>query len=189
MITTEKKYLSPEEYLKIERDAVTKSEYYKGEMFAMSGAGLNHNKITTNIIRELGSELKNTDCSIFGSDMRIKVSEKGLFTYPDVSIVKSEIELYDEITDTILNPVVILEVLSKSTQRYDRGGKFMLYKEIDSLEEYILVSQNEIKIEHYIRQNVSDWHKTEINNTEQEIFLKSISCSIKVSDVYFKVYF
>ena len=121
--------------------------------------------------------------------MRIKVSEKGLFTYPDVSIVKSEIELYDEITDTILNPVVILEVLSKSTQRYDRGGKFMLYKEIDSLEEYILVSQNEIKIEHYIRQNVSDWHKTEINNTEQEIFLKSISCSIKVSDVYFKVNF
>ena len=189
MITTEKKYLSPEEYLKIERDAVTKSEYYKGEMFAMSGSTVNHNIISGNIFAALHIQLNNSDFIVFTGDVKICVSENGLFTYPDVSVISSNIIYYDESKDVVMNPVVIFEVLSKSTQRYDRGGKFMLYKEIDSLEEYILVSQNEIKIEHYTRQNVSDWHKTEINNTEQEIFLKSISCSIKVSDVYFKINF
>ena len=189
MITTEKKYLSPEEYLKIERDALTKSEYYKGEMFAMSGSSVNHNIISGNIFADLHRQLNNSDFIVFTGDVKICVSENGFFTYPDVSVISSNIIYYDESKDVVMNPVVIFEVLSKSTHRYDRGGKFMLYREIDSLEEYILVSQNEIKIEHYTRQNGSDWHRTEINNIEEEIVLRSIRCIIKVSDVNLKVNF
>ena len=102
--------------------------------------------------------------------MRVNVSEKGLFTYPDVSVVKGEVELYDDFTDTILNPILLIEVLSKSTQYYDKGGKFDLYKNIKTLEEYILVSQDEVKIQHFNRQNESDWTLTEIKKKKVRLF-------------------
>ncbi len=184
MLTKEKKYISPEEYLKSEREAETKSEYYDGEVFSMSGASLRHNIITTNVLATLYNKLKNTSCRPFGSDMRINVSDDGLFTYPDISVVCGEIEFYDDETDTILNPVVIFEVLSKSTHNYDRGGKFKLYRDIKSLKEYILISQDSINIEHYQKQTDGKWLLNEIKTIEPPLNLDSIESKLNITDIY-----
>lgn len=184
MLTKEKKYISPEEYLKSEREADTKNEYYDGEVFAMSGASLKHNIIAGNIFANLHSKLKNTSCRPFGSDMRINVSENGLFTYPDISIVWGEIEFYDSETETILNPVVIFEVLSKSSHNYDRGGKFKLYRDIKSMKEYILVAQDSVNIEHYQKQPDGKWLLDEIRILDSELILDSIECKININDIY-----
>lgn len=152
MLTKEKKYISAEEYLKSEREAETKNEYYDGEVFAMTGASLNNNIISTNILGSLFNKLKDSSCRPFGSDMRINVSENGLFTYPDISVVCGNMEFYDDETDTLLNPVVIFEVLSISNHNYDRGGKFNLYRDIKTLKDYVLVTQDSVNIEHYQRQ-------------------------------------
>ncbi len=184
MFTKEKKYISPEEYLKSEREAETKSEYYDGEVFAMSGASLKHNIISGNIFADLHAKLKNTSCKPFGSDMRINVSESGLFTYPDISVVCGEIEFYDNTTDSILNPVVIFKVLSKSTNNYDRGGKFKLYRDIKSLKEYILVAQYSVNIEHYQKQLDGKWLLNEIKIIEAELNIDSIECKLNISDFY-----
>lgn len=184
MLTKEKKYISPEDYLKSEREAETKSEYYDGEVFAMSGASLKHNIITTNILGSLFNKLKNTPCRPFGSDMRVNVSDNGLFTYPDISVVCGEMEFYDNETDTLLNPVVIFEVLSKSTHNYDRGGKFKLYRDVRSLKEYILVAQDSINVEHYQKQPDGKWLLNEIRILESELAIDSIECKLNISDIY-----
>jgi Uma2 family endonuclease len=189
MITTKKKYLSPEDYLKIERDALTKSEYYKGEMFAMSGTSVNHNIISGNIFAKLHNMLAISNSIVLSADVKICVSENGLFTYPDVSVVSGNILFFDDSKDVVLIPVIIFEVLSPSTQNYDRGGKFQLYRDIKSLKEYILVSQSEIRIEHYHKLDESEWLLTEAKKYEEIINLNSINCSIKVSDIYAKVKF
>ena len=184
MLTKEKKYISAEEYLKSEREAETKNEYYDGEVFSMSGASLNHNIITTNILGSLFNKLKDSPCRPFGSDMRINVSENGLFTYPDISVVCGNMEFYDDETDTLLNPVVIFEVLSKSTHNYDRGGKFKLYRDIKTLKEYVLVTQDSVNIEHYQRQPDGKWLLNEIRILESELIIDSIKCKLNISDIY-----
>ncbi|HXK03033.1 MAG TPA: Uma2 family endonuclease, partial [Verrucomicrobiae bacterium] len=124
MSTQAKNYLTPEQYLEIERKAEVKSEYYQGEMFAMSGASLSHNVILANAIRELGQQLRSKPCSVLPSDMRVFIQATGLYTYPDAVVVCGEPKLQDKHFDTLLNPAVILEVLSPSTEAYDRGRKF-----------------------------------------------------------------
>ena len=161
-----KTLLTPEEYLAIERKAEIKHEYFAGEMFAMVGASKRHNLITANIIRVLGNQLLERPCNVYPSDMRVKVNATGKYTYPDV-VVACAVEKFDDAeNDTLLNPVVIIEVLSESTEAYDRGKKFEQYQNIESLTEYLLIAQDPYRIEQYVRQNNREWRYSEYHNSE-----------------------
>ncbi|OQY58172.1 MAG: hypothetical protein B6245_13195, partial [Desulfobacteraceae bacterium 4572_88] len=149
--------LTEKEYLEIERQAEYKSEYFEGQMFAMSGASEAHNLIVANLIFTLILQLKNTPCRIYPSDMRVKVRENGLYTYPDVIVVCDEAKFDDEHQDTLTNPLLIIEVLSKSTEAYDRGSKFAMYRKLGSLAEYLLVDPSRPQAEQYVRQEENRW--------------------------------
>ncbi len=151
-LQSEKKYINSEEYLEAERKAEFRSEYFDGEIFAMSGASRKHNIIVFNLSGILYRQLRNRNCEAYSSDMRVKVSSAGLYTYPDVAIVCGKPLFDDAHLDTLLNPAVIIEVLSESTEHYDRGGKFKNYRTLESLSDYLLIAQNTVSVEHYIRQ-------------------------------------
>ena len=153
MATNSKPFLSPEEYLEMERRAETKSEYWRGQMYAMSGATRNHVRITTNLIAALHQRLRGTKCNVYGPDLRVHVPATGLCTYPDVIVTCGEEKFLDVHFDTLENPLVIIEVLSDSTQNYDRGGKFFNYRSLASLAEYLTVAQDEPLVEHFVRQH------------------------------------
>jgi Uma2 family endonuclease len=153
MSTQSKPYLTPEQYLEIERKAEFKSEYYQGEMFAMPGARLAHIQIVANASGELRQQLRGRDCQPLSSDMRVCVSEDGFYTYPDVVVVCGKPQFIDGTLDTLLNPTVIIEVLSDSTEAYDRGKKFELYRPLESLAEYVLISSRRVSVERFTRQN------------------------------------
>ncbi len=175
------------EYLDRERAAEYKSEFFRGEMFAMTGASRNHNLIATNLIRELSSQLKKTPCRVYPSDMRLKVEKTGLYTYPDVMVVCGEHRFADrEAKDTLVNPEVIVEVLSDSTEKYDRGDKFAHYRRIDSLKEYLLISQKKPKIECYFKSGSGLWTLMETDDTCSEIRLGSIECTLSLEELYDK---
>jgi len=180
--------ISEDEYLKQEISSEIKSEYFRGEVFAMAGASMEHNLIVANIIIELGLQLKNKPCRVYPSDMRLKVEKTGLYTYPDVMVVcdKKE-EFVDNKKNTLLNPDVIIEVLSDSTESYDRGEKFFNYRQLDSLKEYVLVWQKRQKIEKYSRVNSTMWTLTETDEQNQAILLDSIGCTLDMANVYDKV--
>lgn len=187
MSTQKIKKLTPEEYLDIERNAECKSEYYNGEMFALAGASYVHNRITRNISKALGLQLKGTKCEEFQSDLKIKEKISGLFTYPDIVVICGEPEFYDEEKDVVVNPTVIMEVLSKSTETYDRGFKFELYRRINTLKDYFMVSQDKISIEYYSRNDDDSWILKEFKDLNQNIEMKSIGCILELKDVYYKV--
>lgn len=187
MSSQRKTLLTPEEYLAAERKAETRSEYFAGEVFAMVGASKRHNLIAANIIRVLGNQLLERACNVYPSDMRVKVSATGKYTYPDV-VVACEPELFDDAeNDTLLNPVVIIEVLSASTEAYDRGKKFEQYQQIASLTEYILVAQEPYRIEQYVRQNDKEWRYSEYHAVGEVIKISVIGCEIALKDAYAKV--
>lgn len=187
MSTQKIKKLTPEEYLEIERNAEFKSEYYNGEMFALAGASYVHNRITRNISKALGLQLKGKVCEEFQSDLKIKEKISGLFTYPDVVVIRGEPEFYDDEKDVVVNPAVIMEVLSKSTETYDRGFKFELYRRIETLKDYFMVSQDKISIEYYTRNDDDSWTLKEFKKINQNIEIKSIGCILELKDVYYKV--
>ena len=145
-------FLTPEEYLAKERKALNKSEYRDGRIYAMPGASREHNLITGNAFAELHFQMRNRVCEVYPSDMRVKVSAAGLYTYPDVIVVCDEPHFDDSYFDMLLNPTVLIEVLSPSTAAYDRGEKFRRYQYLDSLCEYVLISQDSVCVEHYLRQ-------------------------------------
>lgn len=174
--------LTPEDYLVIERAAETRSEYYAGEMFALAGASRRHNRIVANLIIELGIRLEASPCEVYPSDMRVKVSETGLYTYPDVLVVCGEPELEDD--DTLLNPRLIVEVLSPSTEAYDRGRKFEHYRRIPALAEYLLVGQDAQRIEQYTRQDQDRWLLTEVRGLDGVVQCESVSCELPCARVY-----
>jgi Uma2 family endonuclease len=182
-------YISPEEYLRLERQAEYKSEYLNGEIFAMSGASRNHNLIAGNIFGELRDQLKHHPCQAYISDMRVKVMATGLYTYPDVIVVCDEPEFEDKEVDTLLNPTMLIEVLSPSTERYDRIAKTSYYRTIDSLAEHLLVAQNEVRVEQYARQPEGQWLLSEYLTLDAIVSLPSISCRLKLSDVYERITF
>ena len=184
-----KSYIEPDEYLAIDSQAEYKSEYFRGEIFAMSGASLRHAEIVTNVVSDLHGQLRKSSCRVYSSDVRVKVAPTGLYTYPDIVIVcgKSQTERKKE--DTLLNPVVILEVLSPSTEAYDRGEKFEHYRALESLTDYLLVAQNKAKIEHFHRQDDSQWTLSESRGIDDTIEIASIDCKLALSDVYDKVEF
>lgn len=187
MSTQKIKKLTPEEYLDIERNAEFKSEYYNGEMFALAGASYVHNKISSNIHVSLANQLKGKECQVFQSDLKTKEQVSGLFTYPDIVLICGEPEFYDEEKDVVVNPTVIMEILSKSTETYDRGFKFELYRRIKSLKDYLMVSQDKISIEYYSRNTDNSWTLKEFSNINQSIELKSIDCILDLKDVYLKI--
>jgi Uma2 family endonuclease len=184
-----KRKLTPEEYLEIERKAEYKSEYFNGEIFAMAGAKRNHNKIVGNLTGLVWQHLKGKDCEFYPSDMRVFVPKTGLYTYPDVVVVCGEPKFQDKVFDTLLNPTLLVEVLSETTESYDRGKKFQHYRSIESLEEYVLVSQDEARIEKYLKQGDGFWVLSEAVGLDSEIEFASIECRISLAEVYDKVDF
>ena len=182
-------YITPDEYLRRERLADYKSEYLNGEIFAMSGASREHNLITTNLTRELSLELRGGPCEVYSSDMRVKVRSNGLYTYPDVIVVCGEPEFEDQEVDTLLNPTLLVEVLSRSTEKYDRIAKTSYYRTIDSLAEHLLVAQSEIRFEQYTKQKDGQWLFSEYLTRDSVVELPSIECTLKLSDVYDKITF
>lgn len=188
MSTQLKTYLTPQEYLALEREAEFKSEYFRGEMFAMSGASRKHNLITTNIVVGLGQQMRGRPCEVYSSDMRVKVAATGLYTYPDVVVVCGEPKFEDAHVDTLLNPTLLVEVLSPSTAAYDRGQKFAHYRGIESLTEYVLVAQDERKVEHFAKQSDRQWLQTVVQSPEAEIELTSIQSVLRLREIYDKVF-
>jgi Uma2 family endonuclease len=187
MSSERKTHLTPEEYLALERQAEIRSEYLDGDMVAMSGGTREHNLIVGNVVRELGIQLKNRPCEVYPSDMRVKVTATGLYTYPDVTVVCGEPEFEDPRRDTLMNPVLILDVLSPSTEAYDRGTKFAHYRKVHSLVEYLLVAQRECNIEQYVRQSSGPWLRSETRDLSGTLELHSIQCSIKLAEIYARV--
>ena len=187
MATQAGTYLSPEEYLELERKAETKSEYFRGEMFAMAGASRRHGLIVTNLVREISQRTRNRACTVYSGDLRLCVAAAGLYTYPDVVAVCGEEKYADSEFDTLLNPTVIIEVLSDSTRDYDRGQKFEHYRTIPSLKEYLTVAQDRAHIEHYVRQPDDRWLLTEYRGCTATLTVESLSIELPLSDIYEKV--
>ena len=179
--------LTPEEYLAVERKAEYKSEYYAGEVFAMSGVSEAHNLIAGNVSAALHAQLRKRPCKVYPSDMRVKVSPTGLYTYLDVTVVCGEAQFEDDQKDTLLNPTVLVEVLSPSTEDYDRGRKFEHYRKLEPLKEYMLIAQDKYHIEHYVRQPDNQWLLSETDSLPDTIHLPSINCDLMLADVYDKV--
>ncbi len=178
------KYYTQEEYLAFERESTERHEFYRGEIFNMSGASYEHNVIEDNIRVDLGSFLKGKNCRSLGSNLRVHVKENTLYTYPDVLIVCGEPEFLDNTFDTLLNPSVLFEILSLSTANYDKGVKFELYRDIQSLQEYVLVNSNKTHVELYQRNNDNSWTLTEYKNATDVFELKTINKPMQLSEIY-----
>lgn len=188
MSSQPKTLLTPEEYLEIERKAEFRSEYYAGEMFALAGASDVHNLIAGNIFAALHRQLADRPCYVYQNDMRVRISQTGLYIYPDVVVICGERQFADERRDTLLNPSLIIEILSESTESYDRGKKFEHYQQIESLAEYLLVAQEPYRIERYVRQAAAgQWLYSEVHRAEDVLMLETIDCRLALKDVYAKV--
>lgn len=184
-----KRLLTAEEYLVIERASPTKHEFYRGEMFAMAGAGTAHNQITFNLAGALHAQLASRPCVACLSDMRVKVMTSGLYTYPDVVVTCRQPQFEDKVLDTLLNPQVIIEVLSESTEKYDRGKKFELYRELESLQEVLLIAHDHAHVDHLRRRDDGVWTSTSVRGLEAVVHMPTIDCRLKLADVYAKVVF
>jgi Uma2 family endonuclease len=181
--------MSPDEFLAFERGSDEKHEYYDGVIVAMSGAKRAHNLISVNIGSGLHASLKGKDCETYMSDMRVFVPTVRLYTYPDIVVVCGEPIFIDDEFDTLTNPTLLIEILSDSTEGYDRGLKFRNYRSIDSLREYVLVSQTAASIEKYVKHGDGFWLLSEATGLDGSITLESIDCPLALSDVYDKVKF
>ena len=185
--TADPSWISPADYLAMERASPERHEYFQGEMFAMGGASRKHNLITLNASASLHSQLATSDCEIYSSDMRVKISPSGHYVYPDVVVTCVQPRFEDDQLDTLLNPQAIIEVLSESTEQYDRGKKFERYRQIESLQEYFLVAQDRPHVERFERGEAGAWVLTEATGLEATIDVKSAGCTLKLGDVYAKV--
>jgi Uma2 family endonuclease len=182
-------WLTPEEYLELERAAEFRHEYYNGRMYAMAGGSYRHAKITHNLSRRLGNALDGGPWEVSGTDLRIRVAPNGLYTYPDLVVICGEPEFADARTDTVINPVLLIEVLSPSTELGDREVKAAQYKTISSLQEYALVSQTEARVEVYRRQPGGQWLLSEFAGLEAAARFNSVEASVPLAEIYSKVRF
>lgn len=180
--------LTEEQYLALDRAAEFKSEYFDGEMFAMSGASMRHSHLQSNIQAELFNALRSGDCLVHGPDFRIRASSR-MYTYPDISVVCGKPLLADGSQDSLLNPLLIVEILSPSTETYDRGLKFQHYRTISTLQDYILVNQTEIRIEHYTRQANNLCILRDYQSLDEERTISSIAASLPLGRIYHRVEF
>jgi Uma2 family endonuclease len=179
-----KKTFTIAEYLEMENIAVTKSEYYKGEIFAMLDAKLAHNVITRNTYISLGTKLKGKPCQPFASDLRIHIEENTLFTYPDISVFCEKVKTLNDDEMNALNPTVIIEVLSPGTKSYDRGDKFKLYRDIATLKEYILIDSTSINVEAFRMNKHGHWELEEYSSVEETLEMPAIQVSIPLAEIY-----
>jgi Uma2 family endonuclease len=187
MQTTAIKTYSVEEYLAQEQQADYKSEYIDGEIIPMTGGTTNHNEIAGNITAELKFAFKKLDYRVYMSDVRLWIPEKRIFTYPDVMVIQGEPLYFQNRQDTIVNPTLIIEVLSPSTQDYDRQGKFAAYRTISSFQEYVLISQTKIYAEKFVKTGDKQWLFQEFSEEDRQITLQSVDVSLSFSDIYHKV--
>ncbi len=185
MASHARSFASPEEYLEWELQTEHKNEYLNGQIFAMAGVSIPHGQIAGNIFGNLFSKIKGGPCRIYGSDVRVRTEGASMYTYPDVVVACGEIKLQKyKGTDTLLNPIVIFEVLSPSPEKYDRRKKFQMYREISTLQEYILVSQDKVLVERYVRQPDGEWRRFALDSLEATLDLPSISAKLKLADIY-----
>lgn len=189
MSTVPVRRYTAEEYLALERQSETKHEFYRGEIFAMAGASLPHNRIVSNLLFRARSSLTAGPCEVLPSDMRVK-TPRGLYTYPDMVIVCGEADLEDSVKDTLLNPTVLFEVLSPSTEAYDRGKKFEFYREIQSLREFVIVSQDRMLVEHFVREDdLAHWRMAPLCLPHEELQVLDGRCCLTLANVYENVVF
>jgi len=180
---------SPDEYLRHERLSPTKHEYRNGEVVAMAGASITHNRLVFNCAASLGPQLRGTACSGFNSDLRVRAPGARSYCYPDMVIVCGEEEFYDDKFDTLLHPVAIIEVLSPSTESHDRGDKFAAFRTIESLRDYILISQDLMRVEHFARTDDNAWILRAYEKPEDSFVLTGAPVTLRVADVYERVSF
>ena len=181
--------MTPAAYLAFERSQDEKHEYWHGQIYLMAGANARHNLVTANVVMTLGLQLKGRSCSVYPSDMRVLIPTTGLYTYPDALVVCGKALFEDATEDTLLNPTLIVEVLSKSTEHYDRGDKFRNYRTIPSLQEYLLIAQHEQRVEHYVRQPNDEWLLAETSDPAGQLDLPTVGCRLALADLYDKVTF
>ena len=187
MASNPKVKLTPAEYLEIERNNEARSEYIDGEVVSMTGASRWHNLIVTNTGAELHRQLKGKPCEVYLSEMRVHIPSLNIYTYPDIAVVCGEPTFEDAAVETLLNPKIVIEVLSPSTESYDRGKKSVFYKTIESLAELLLIAQDEHKIEHSVKHRDGRWLSSETTRLDGLVELASIGCVLRLSEVYDKV--
>ncbi len=189
MAAQPKPFYTPEQYVELECKAEFKSEYLSGQIFAMAGGSPKHSKIGNNIGGEMRNLLRGKPCDVFNSDLRVTIMQTGLKTYPDVTVVCGEAHFHPLDKDSIINPTVLFEVLSPSTEAYDRGEKWAHYRQLDSLQEYVLVSQDKALVEHYVRQDDGSWKFTAASDLGDKITLPSLGCELPLAEIYDRVTF
>lgn len=179
--------VSAEEYLAVEREAEFKSEYLDGVVYEMTGASLDHIQIVSNLAHELSGQLNARPCRVLSNEMKVRMPDSQKFFYPDVTVLCDKPQFHDERTDTILNPLLIIEVLSKSTEAFDRGVKFQAYQGLDSLREYLLVAQDKPAVEQFVRQPDGSWTYRAVIGLESSLQLPSVESTLRLSAVYHQV--
>jgi len=182
VLTKRKKY-TPGEYLALEEKAETRSEFWNGEIVAMAGGNINHQQIVANITEFLGAKIRGK-CRIFPSEMKVWVKKRNKFFYPDLTIICDKPDFYKNRRDTIVNPKMIIEVLSKSTASFDRAEKFLSYQTLESMEEYVLVSQEKALVEQYVKREDGNWIYQATIGFESEVTFSSIQTPLKLSEIY-----
>lgn len=190
MTTSARTVVTPAQYLEAERRSAERHEYVNGQIYAMVGASRAHNCITLDAAAELRARLRGGPCQAFVSDMRVKVAATGMYTYPDVVVVCGEPQFEDAEVDTLLNPRVIIEVLSPSTERYDRGDKFAHYRQLPSLAEYVLVAQHRPAVDRFVRQETEGlWLLETVTGLDATVSLAAIGCTLALRDIFERVEF
>ncbi|PDW04903.1 Uma2 family endonuclease [Candidatus Viridilinea mediisalina] len=187
MTAQAKPEVSVEAYLATERTSTERHEYYAGAVYAMAGGSARHNRIAGSTYAALYAQLRQRDCNVYPSDMRVKIAATGLYTYPDITVVCGTEAFEDSSEDTLLNPSVIIEVLSPSTEKYDRGKKFQHYRSILSLREYLLIAQDAYHIEQFVRQSGDTWLFAEAHGRDATLVLPTLQCSLQLAEIYEKV--
>ncbi len=176
-------YLTPQEYITAERKATLKSEYLSGEIVAMSGASHEHNLITVNTVNGLYNQLADQGCRVFASDMRVGIGAGDSYFYPDIAVVCDKPRFEDNEFDTLINPIIVIEVLSQSTEASDKGEKFRRYRQLESLQEYVLISQDQVQVERYHRQD-KNWTSSEFTSLEDVLPLISVEAELSLQQIY-----
>ena len=181
--------LTPQEYLRRERAAENRSEFIGGQLYAMAGASRHHVRLSNSISRHLGNQLEGSRCEAMSNDLRVKINDVGDYVYPDVVVVCGDGEWEDSSFDTLLNPTVIIEVLSSSTAQRDRSDKWLRYQQLPSLTDYLMISQHEMRVEHFLRQNENLWLYSIFQAPDDTIELQSANCRLRLSEIYERVQF
>lgn len=189
MLKTIRKFFSPEDYFAMEEEAEYRSEYFRGELFAMAGGTPNHNRLMLDFANLLNTGFKGRSFEAFASDLRVEIDKEKHYAYPDVAVICGEIAFAENRKDTVCNPALIAEILSDSTKDYDRGSKFLAYRNIRTFQDYVLISQNEIHIEHFSKEKEGIWRLREYVHPEEMLTVESLDISLPIREIYTRVSF